>query len=85
MTRKDLVTETEISEFTKQCLQFLVTTAKILFEKSQLGSIIVRNTRYLYLKHLDSNNNIESLKPLQKHLTFLKVIPASTGDNDEQG
>ena len=79
--RKDLVTDTAISEFMKQCLQFLVATAKKLFERSPVGSIIVKHTRCLYPKHFDSNNAVESLKPLQKHLTFLKVLPTSTGDN----
>ena len=65
----------------KQCLQFLVATAKKLFERSPVGSIIVKHTRCLYPKHFDSNNAVESLKPLQKHLTFLKVLPTSTGDN----
>ena len=64
----------------KQCLQFLVATAKKLFERSPLSSIIVKNARCLPPKYFDSNNAVESLKSLQKHLTILKVLPSSTGD-----
>ena len=74
------MTDTEISEFMKQCLQFLVATAKKLFERSPLSSIIVKNARCLPPKYFDSNNAVESLKSLQKHLTILKVLPSSTGD-----
>ena len=42
--------------------------------------MIIKHARYLDPKHFHSNNTMESMKLLLKHLTFLKVIPATTGD-----
>ena len=67
MIRRDLVTDTEFSEFQKQCLQFLVATAKKLFERSPLDSMIVKHARYLDPKGFHSNSAVESMKLLLKH------------------
>ena len=45
MLRKNLLTDAEVSECKKQCLKFLLTTAEKLFERSPLGSIIVKHAR----------------------------------------
>ena len=79
MVRKDLVTDAEVSEFKKQCLKFLVATAEKFFERSPLRSMIGKHSRCLDPKQFKSNA-VESMKPLLKRLTFLKVIPATTGD-----
>ena len=60
MIRKDLVIDTEVSDFEKQCVQFLVAAAKKFFERSPLGSMIVKHTRCLDPKHFDSNNALET-------------------------
>ena len=78
MVRKDLVTDAEISEFKKQCLKFLVATAEKFFERSLLGSMIVKHARCLDPKQFESNV-VESMQLLLKQLTFSKVISATTG------
>ena len=54
-------------------------TAKKLFERSPLESMIVKHARCLDPKQFESNA-VESRKLLLKRLTFLKVIPATTED-----
>ena len=70
MIRKDLVTDTEVSEFKKHCLQYLVATPKKLFERSPIGSMIVKHARCLDPKLFGSNNAVETMKLLLSRLTF---------------
>ena len=60
MIRKNFVIDTGVSDFEKQCVQFLVAAAKEFFERSPLGSMIVKHTRCLDPKHFDSNNALET-------------------------
>ena len=54
-------------------------TAEKLFERSPVGSMIVKHSRCLDPKHFDSNNAVESLKLQLKGFIFLEVIPPTTG------
>ena len=54
-------------------------TAEKLFEKSPVGSRIVKHARCLDPKHFDSSNAVELLKLQLKGFIFLKVIPLTTG------
>ena len=42
--------------------------------------MIVQQARCLDSKHFDSNNVMGSVRLLLERLTFLKVIPATTGE-----
>ena len=68
MKRKDLVTNTKFL-----CLRNVVSaTAETLFERSPLGSMIVKHVKSLDPKHFDSSNVMKSMKLLPEAFNIFK-------------
>ena len=81
MKHQDIASKSEIDTYKQECLSFLLSTTKKLFEKTPLGSSIMRHASCLNPSHVTNlASSSESFKQLMNQLVYLKIFPDKTGD-----
>ena len=81
MKHQDIARKSELDTYRKECLSFLLSTTKNLFEETPLGSSIMHHTRCLNPSHVTNlASSSESFKQLMNQLVYLKIFPDKTGD-----
>ena len=77
--RRKTVTNQEIKDFKKEVYKFVKATLKKIFERSPIGSVVLRNSNIF--NHIVMANTTEVLrsqfKVLLTHFIKLKIMPAS--------
>ena len=81
MKHQDIASKSKIDTYKQECLSFLLSTTKKLFEKTPLGSSIMRHASCLNPSHVTNlASSSESFKQLMNQLVYLKIFPDKTGD-----
>ena len=83
MKRQDIINDAQAAEFRKGCGLFLVYLTNKIFERSPLGSVVVRTASIFNPKVLQSDPHLQNekkMKRLLNHLVNLKLIPATFAD-----
>ena len=81
MKHQDIASKSEIDTYKQEYLSFLLSTTKKLFEKTSLGSSIMRHASCLNPSHVTNlTSSSESFKQLINQLVYLKIVPDKTGD-----
>ena len=81
MKHQDVVSNSEIDTYKQECLLFLLSTTKKLFEKTLLGSYIMHHACCLNPAHVTNlASSSESFKQLMNQLVYHKIFSDKTGD-----
>ena len=81
MKHQDIASKSEIATYKQECLSFLLSTTKKLFEKTPLGSSVVHYASCLIPSHVTNlASSSESFKQLMNQLVYLKILPGKTRD-----
>ena len=80
MKHQDIASKSEIDTYKQECLSFLLSITNKLFEKTPLGSSIIRHTSYFNPSHVANLvSSSESFKQLMNQLVYLRIFPDRTG------
>ena len=82
LKKKDIVTNQEIKDFKKKVYKFVKATLKKIFERSPIGSVVVRNSNIFNPIVMANTTEVlrSQFKVLLTHFIKLKVMPASDID-----
>ena len=82
LKKKDIVTNQEIKDFKKEVYKFVKATLKKIFERSPIGSVVVRNSNIFNPIVMANTTEVlrSQFKVLLTHFIKLKIMPASDGD-----
>ena len=81
MKHQDIASKSEIDTYKRECLSFLLSTTKKLFEKTLLGSSIMHHASCLNPSHITNlASSSESFEQLMNQLVYLKIFPGKSGD-----
>ena len=80
MKHQDIASKSEIDTYKQECLSLLLLITKKIFEKTTLGSSIMRHASCLNHSHVTNLAcSSEFVKQLMNQLIYLKIFPAKTG------
>ena len=82
LMKKDIVTNQEIKDFKKEVYKLVKATLKKIFERSPIGSVVVRNSNIFNPIVMANTTEVlrSQFKVLLTHFIELKIMPASDGD-----
>ena len=82
LKKKDIVTNQEIKDIKKEVYKFVKATLKKIFERSPIGSVVVRNSNIFNPIVMANTTEVfrSQFKVLLTHFIKLKIMPASDGD-----
>ena len=78
MKRQDIINDVQAAEFRKGCGLFLVYLTNIIFERSPLGSVVVRTASIFNPKVLQSDPHLQNEKKMKRLLNDLVNLKAYT-------
>ena len=83
LKKSDLVSNKEVTSYLSECITFVTIIVSRLFEKSPLGSVVVRNADAFdpnVIANLEVHELQKRVKQILIHLLKLKILTASQSD-----